>query len=83
MCITAPGRVIALDEHGAVVELDGRQRRASMAVMPDIAVGDWVIVGAGTILRRLEPEAAAELIRTIDSATALADRRAAQAGGRQ
>ncbi len=83
MCITAPGQVVALDDGGAVVDLSGRRRRASTAVVSDVAPGDWVIVGAGTILRRVEPEVAAELIRTIDSATALADRRATPPGGKR
>ena len=83
MCITAPGRVVALDDHGAIVEMAGRRRRASCAVLPDVAPGDWVIVGAGTILRRLDPEVASELVRTIEAATALADRRATQAGGQR
>ena len=81
MCITAPAQVVDLDEQGAVVVLDGRRRRASTAVVTDVAVGEWVIVGAGTILRRLEPELATELLRTIESATASAARRATQAGG--
>ena len=83
MCITAPAQVVDLDEQGAVVVLDGRRRRASTAVVTDVAVGEWVIVGAGTILRRLEPELATELLRTIESATASADRRATHAGGKR
>ena len=59
MCLTAPARVLAVDGEGATVLLDGRERRASTLVVPEVTVGDWVIVGAGTILERIdEPEAA-------------------------
>lgn len=68
MCITAPACVIALDGSGAVVESGGVHRRASTLVVPDVAVGDWVLVGAGSILRRLEPAEARQLTRTISAA---------------
>jgi hydrogenase maturation factor len=29
--------------------------------MPDVSVGDWALVAAGTVLRRLEPDEATEL----------------------
>jgi hydrogenase assembly chaperone HypC/HupF len=61
MCIAFPGRVAALDESGAVVESDGRRRRASTLLVPDVAVGDWVAVAAGTIVGRLEEHEAVEL----------------------
>jgi len=58
MCLTAPARVIAVDANGATVLLGGRERRASTLLRPDTAVGDWVLVGAGTILERLSDEEA-------------------------
>ena len=70
MCLTAPARVLSVAGGDAIVEMAGRQRRASTLVMPDIAPGEWVLVGAGSILRRLEPAEALELTRTIDAAMA-------------
>lgn len=70
MCITSPGRVIELDARGAIVELAGARRRASTLVVPEVAVGDWVLIGAGSILRRLEEAEAIELSRAIDDAIA-------------
>ena len=61
MCLGFPGRVIELDADGAVVETDGRRRRATTLYLPDVAVGDWVTVAAGTIVDRLEPTRAAEI----------------------
>jgi hydrogenase assembly chaperone HypC/HupF len=58
MCLTAPARVVAVDADGATVLLGGRERRASTLVQPDTAVGDWVLVGAGTILERMSDEEA-------------------------
>jgi hydrogenase assembly chaperone HypC/HupF len=63
MCIAFPGLVLAIDPDGssAVVETEGRRRRASTFLVPDLAVGDWVTVAAGTVVDRLTPEEAAEV----------------------
>ena len=61
MCIGFPGLVVALDSDGAIVETEGRRRRASTLYLPDIAIGDWVTVAAGTIVERLERDQAADI----------------------
>lgn len=68
MCLTAPARVIGLDEAGATVLLGGRERRASTLVVPEVTVGDWVIVAAGTILERIDPLQAAQLASAVNEA---------------
>ena len=68
MCIGFPGRVVELDAAGAVVETEGRRRRASTLYLPDIAVGDWVGVAAGTIVERLEPGEVAEIEKLLRNA---------------
>lgn len=74
MCITAPARVISVDRADAIVEMDGRRRRASTLVTPDVVAGEWVLVGAGSILRRLRPREARELTRTINAAITATER---------
>lgn len=61
MCISFPGRVIGVDLNDAIVEIDGRRRRASLRMRADVVVGDWVLVGAGSVLRRLDAREAAEI----------------------
>lgn len=61
MCIAFPGRVLAVEEADAIVEVDGRTRRASLRMRADVVVGDWVLVGAGSVLRRLDAREAAEI----------------------
>ena len=79
MCIGYPGRVIDLDATGATVVTEGRTRRASTVVVPDVRVGDWVTVAAGAIVARLEPADAAWIRRRLRAA----ERRAAAAGTRR
>lgn len=69
MCLTAPARVLAVDDTGATVLVSGRRLRASTLVVPEAVVGDWVIVAAGTIVQRLTENEATELAAAVDRAT--------------
>ncbi len=71
MCVTLPGRVLAVDDDGATVDLDGRRRRASTLLLPEISPGDWVIVAAGTIVDRLDPHDAQDIRALLLEARAL------------
>jgi hydrogenase assembly chaperone HypC/HupF len=68
MCLGFPGVVVATDGATAIVETDGRRRRASTLLLPDIRVGDRVVVGAGTILERLDAKTAADIARVLTTA---------------
>lgn len=65
MCLTYPGEVVALEGSEAVVRTDGRFLRATTLAMPDTAVGDQVLVAAGSIVQRLEPLQAEEIRRLV------------------
>ena len=80
MCLAMPGQVLAVDASGATIESDGRRRRASTLLYPDLAVGDWVMVAAGTVVRHLTSAEAMEIrdalleaLRLVDSQKGLTD----------
>lgn len=54
MCVTAPGRVLAIDGDQATVECAGVPLRLSTRMVPDLAPGDDVLVGFGVVICRLE-----------------------------
>ena len=58
MCLAFPGRVTDVAPDGATVDTEGRLRRASTLLYPDVRSGDWVIVAAGTIVRTISDEEA-------------------------
>ena len=68
MCIAYPGQVLEIADGTALVETDQRRRRASLLLFPETAVGDWVVVSAGTVLRVLDPEEAEEIRTMLDEA---------------
>lgn len=69
MCMTIPGRVVAVDADGAIVETSARVRRASTLLHPEVVVGEWVIVAAGTIVERLDDTTAALIRETLRDAS--------------
>ena len=63
MCLAIPARVVELcDGDEAIVDLDGVRKRISLAMVEDVAVGDYVIVHVGYALARLDPDEAARTL---------------------
>lgn len=61
MCMAVPSRIVAIDNGTATVEAFGRQRQTSLMLLTEeVAVGDYVILGAGgNFAAELVPEAQA------------------------
>ena len=63
MCLAIPARVVALPEpDAALIDVGGVRKRVSLALLDDVAIGDYVIVHVGYALTRLDP---AEADRTL------------------
>ncbi len=59
MCLAIPARVVQIgDGDKAIVDLGGVRKDVSLALVDDVAVGDYVIVHVGYALTRLDPEEA-------------------------
>ncbi len=54
MCTTEQGLVVRVQPDVADVVTRGRTRRLPALLVPDLEVGDTVLVGLGTILARIE-----------------------------
>ena len=61
MCLAIPGTIITIDDQEAVVDYGGTTRHASIRLMPDAAVGECVLVHAGFVIQRVDPQDNAEL----------------------
>ncbi|GHU15122.1 hydrogenase assembly protein HupF [Betaproteobacteria bacterium] len=63
MCLAIPARVIELRApDAAIVDLSGVQKEISLALVDEVAVGDYVIVHVGYALSKLD---AAEAEKTL------------------
>lgn len=68
MCMSAVRRVERLEEEGRVAVVEGAERRVSLDLLvvqgTRVGPGDWLLVSAGTAVSALEPETAADLLKT-------------------
>ncbi len=59
MCLAIPVLVVRqMPSEEAIIDADGVEMRVSLALVPEAAVGDYVIVHAGYAISRLDPEEA-------------------------
>jgi hydrogenase expression/formation protein HypC len=63
MCLAIPAKVVKLSQGDlADIELDGVVKEVSLALVDDVAVGDYVIVHVGYALAKLDPQEAARTL---------------------
>lgn len=74
MCLAVPGTIQSIEEGGrAVVDMLGVTREASLRLVPDAQVGDYVLVHAGFGIQVIDPEEARETIELFKQLPELAD----------
>jgi hydrogenase expression/formation protein HypC len=65
MCLAIPARVVQIDEGLGLVELGGVVREASFMLLPDVQVGDYVLLHAGYALQVVDEAEAEETLRLL------------------
>jgi hydrogenase expression/formation protein HypC len=61
MCLAIPGQVIELvdaDRQLAAVDVAGVRRKVNVAMLADVAPGDWVLIHVGFALSKVDEEEA-------------------------
>lgn len=63
MCLGVPGEVLSIDQDATglrfgKVSFGGVRRDVCLAYLPEIEVGDWVLVHVGFAISRIDPEEA-------------------------
>jgi hydrogenase expression/formation protein HypC len=61
MCLAVPMKVLKIENNKAVVELEGITRKARVDLIPDLKVGDYVIVHAGFAIEKIDEKMAKEV----------------------
>jgi hydrogenase expression/formation protein HypC len=64
----------------AVIDVDGVRREASLLLVEDAQVGDYVIVHAGFAISKIDEQAALETLALLKEAAALMDGREGDGG---
>lgn len=64
MCLAMPARVVEIrDDEMAVVDLGGVRKEASLALVADVKMGDYVILHVGYALQKLDVEEAEQTLQ--------------------
>ena len=73
MCLAIPSRIVKIDDQMAAIDVDGVRRQASLLLLPDARIGDYVIVHAGFAIQKIDEDAARESLRYLREAASLVD----------
>ena len=58
MCLAVPMQVKTIENEMAVCEIDGVKREASLMMIDDVQVGDYVLIHAGFAIEKIDEDEA-------------------------
>ncbi len=62
MCLAIPMRVVQIDGPTGVAEVDGVSRQVRLDLLPEVTLGDYVLIHAGLAIARVEEADAQETL---------------------
>lgn len=62
MCLAVPSRIVSIKDTVATVDVDGVTREASLMLLDNVALGDYVIVHAGFAIERIDEAVAQQTL---------------------
>jgi hydrogenase expression/formation protein HypC len=75
MCLAIPSKITKIEDNMATIDVEGVQRKASLLLLEDAQVGDYVIVHAGFAIHKLDEAAARETLDLLREALAAVEKR--------
>jgi len=75
MCLAIPSKIVKIENGMGTIDVDGVQRTASLLLVEDAMVGDYVIVHAGFALHKIDEADAMESLRFLKEAAAFAEKK--------
>ena len=74
MCLAIPSKIVKIENNIGIIDVDGVQRQASLLLLEDPKVGEYVIVHAGFAIKKVDEEAAMETLMVLREALAFAEK---------
>ena len=75
MCLAIPSKITKIENNMATIDVEGIEREASLLLLEDARVGDYVIVHAGFAIQKLDEAAAQETLNLLREAIAAVEKR--------
>lgn len=68
MCLGVPMQVKTIDNDVAICEIDGVQREASLMMLDDVRIGDYLLIHAGFAIEKIDDEEAQLTLKALREA---------------
>jgi len=65
MCLSVPAKVISIDNDKAIVSIGGTKYEASLQLIEDVVVGDYILLHTGFAIQKLSEDEAQETIKLL------------------
>ena len=65
MCLAIPMVLVERSEYDGVAEIDGVRRQISVMFLPDVEVGEYVLVHAGYAIAQVDADEAAKTLELL------------------
>jgi len=75
MCLAIPSKIVEIKDNMATLDVDGVKRKASLLLLENPKVGEYVIVHAGFAINRIDETAAMETLKFLREAASAADQK--------
>jgi hydrogenase expression/formation protein HypC len=71
MCLAIPSKIVKIENNIATIDVDGVKRDASLLLLDEPKVGDYVIVHAGFAIHKIDEADALESLKLLREAVSL------------
>jgi hydrogenase expression/formation protein HypC len=68
MCLAVPMQVKTIEDEVAICEIDGVQREASLMMLDDVKIGDYVLIHAGFVIEKIDDDEAQLTLKALREA---------------
>jgi hydrogenase expression/formation protein HypC len=72
MCLAIPSKIVKIEKDIGTLDVQGVRRQASLLLIEDARVGDYVIVHAGFAIHKIDESEAMEALKILRQAATLA-----------
>jgi hydrogenase expression/formation protein HypC len=63
MCVAIPMRVVEINGNEAVCEYEGIKRTARIDLLPEVKVGDYVLIHVGFVIQKIDIDSAEKTLK--------------------
>lgn len=67
MCLAIPVKLISVEGNTGWVEIGGTRRKVSLVLLPEVKVGDYVLIHAGFAISKVEEKEVKELFALLNT----------------